>query len=69
MAEDTHSFLASSNLAEGVYDPETRIMRIEFRSGRTYAWENVEPFIWDHLKSAPSAGRYLQLYFPEGVEE
>jgi KTSC domain len=59
MGLDTHSFVASTNLRAGVYEEETKELTITFRDGRAWQYEGVPPDVWQGLRSAPSAGRYL----------
>lgn len=58
----------STNLSTGEFDAETGEMTITFNSGRTYLYRGVEPAMWERLKSAPSAGIFLNTYFPQGEE-
>ncbi len=50
----------SSNLYSVGYDNGT--MRIQFRSGRTYAYFNVPPNIHQGLMAAISHGSYFHAY-------
>lgn len=51
--------LSSSNLAGCEYDPDTRVLRIRFKSGRTYNYANVPQDVYEGLLSAPSPGQYF----------
>lgn len=51
--------LTSSNLAAAGYDPESRVLRIQFHNGRTYEYDNVPQHEYDGLISAGSAGQYF----------
>lgn len=55
---DSHRFVNSSNVVSGIYDKITKIMWISFNSGQ-YKYHDVPPEIWEGLKSAPSAGVYI----------
>ena len=68
MAVDQYDFTASANLAAGEYDDATSTMTIEFQNGRSYRYERVDPVLWDRLKSAPSAGIFLNANFKRGNE-
>ena len=57
----------STNLESGTYDPETKEMAITYHGGQTYVWDRVDPVMWDRLKSAPSAGRFMNEHFPNGT--
>lgn len=50
---------ASSNIAEGEYDPDVRLMRIAFRDGSAYQYSGVPPEVWLGLQHAASAGSYF----------
>lgn len=58
MAIETANF-ASSNLAAGSYDTDTRELTIEFTSGDSYIYSNVPADAWRGLRSAASAGSYF----------
>ncbi len=64
--QDQYQF-NSSNIDTGTYDPDTRTMTITFNKGATYTWDRVDPVMWDRLKSAPSAGRFLRENFGMGT--
>jgi len=51
--------LNSSNLMGYDYEPETRMLKITFMSGRTYIYEDVPQDVVDGLASAISPGRYF----------
>lgn len=46
-------------IASAGYDPETRRMEIEFRSGRTYTFEEVPLDVYESLLASDSPGRYF----------
>ncbi|MCL4535523.1 MAG: KTSC domain-containing protein [Bacteroidetes bacterium] len=49
----------SSNLASVGYDPATRTLEIELRSGRTYRYINVPKAVYEGLMAAESKGSYF----------
>ena len=51
--------LASSNLAGYDYDPQTRVLTIQFAHGRSYRYKDVPENIADELGSADSAGKFF----------
>jgi hypothetical protein len=51
--------IVSSMIASAGYDPDTRAMEIEFRSGKTYTFEEVPPYVFENLLSSDSPGRYF----------
>lgn len=54
--------VASSNLWAVDYNPQTRTLTIQFRSGRIYEYYNVPQNVFDGLLAAPSKGRYHHRY-------
>lgn len=50
--------LASSWLTSGDYDPDTRILNVETRDGRTYTSTGVPPDVALGLKTAGSPGQF-----------
>lgn len=57
-AADTFVFANSSNVVSGDYGENSRVMHIEFKSGR-YAYHGIPKEVWEGLKAAPSAGAYI----------
>jgi hypothetical protein len=51
--------LRSSNIAACGYDPETRVLRVEFTGGATYEYAGVDPSAYEGLVGADSAGEYF----------
>ena len=51
--------VSSSNLAAVGYDPNTKILEIEFHGGSVYAYSDVPQDIFDELMSAESHGKYF----------
>lgn len=49
----------SSNLASVGYDPQTRILEIEFRNGAIYQYRGVPSAVFLTLMYSPSPGRYF----------
>jgi hypothetical protein len=55
----THDTPTSSNIARIQYDAETAVLKVEFRSGKTYSYADVPMDIVNAFVSAPSAGKFL----------
>lgn len=55
----THDTPTSSNIARLQYDPDTAVLRVEFRSGKTYAYSDVPYDVFNVFQSAPSAGKFF----------
>jgi hypothetical protein len=51
--------IVSSMIASAGYDADTRVMEIEFRSGKTYTFEEVPPYVFENLLASDSPGRYF----------
>lgn len=51
--------VTSSNLKSVGYDPETRILEIEFQRGQVYHYQGVPQEVYDGLMAAESPGRYF----------
>jgi len=51
--------VSSSNLASVGYDSTTRTLRVEFRSGAVYEYDNVPEAEYQGLMNASSKGSYL----------
>lgn len=51
-------FFKSSAISWAGYDEENEKMKIHFRGGNTYIYEDVDPFTWDYFCRADSKGRY-----------
>ncbi len=49
----------SSTVARAVYHPRSEIMRIWFRSGKTYIYTGVSIECWEKFVTAPSRGQYV----------
>lgn len=50
----------SSNLAAIGYDANTHTLAIEFKSGGTYEYYDVEESVYEGLRTASSHGQYFQ---------
>ena len=48
----------SSNIDAYAYDPHTKILSIEFKSGRTYNYSGVDHTTADAFDTAESKGRF-----------
>jgi hypothetical protein len=61
--------VASSNIAEIGYDPESQTLEILFHGGRLYRYYNVPQFHFERLIEAASVGGYFNAeirgQFPE----
>ncbi len=51
--------VSSSNLASVGYDPERRILEVEFLNRSVYQYLNVPSYVYSGLMSAGSHGSYL----------
>jgi KTSC domain len=49
----------SSNVSGFEYDPETKDLRVGFKSGGLYAYKNVSPVMYEGLTKVESAGSYI----------
>jgi len=52
----------SSNIAAVGYDEETKELRIEFNSGKTYSYQDVPKELATDLLYADSVGRYFHAH-------
>jgi hypothetical protein len=52
----------SSNLRSVGYDPELKILEVEFQEGRVYSYKNVPNDIFEGLINAPSKGKFFAHY-------
>jgi hypothetical protein len=55
----THDTPNSSNIAQVKYDDDRGTLYIDFRSGKTYRYDDVPYEIWNGLLEAPSVGQYF----------
>lgn len=51
--------LASSNLDAMRYDPETQVLEVRFKSGKTYPYNGVPQAIAEGLETASSPGSFF----------
>ena len=51
--------VSSSAIASAGYDAETKHAHIEFNSGKTYEYPDVEPHEYEALVNAPSIGAHF----------
>jgi hypothetical protein len=51
--------MPSTVISTFTYDPETRSLRIEFRSGLVYEYLDVPQMVFDDMKNSPAKGIYL----------
>lgn len=51
--------LASSSVASAGYDDSTRVLEIEFKSGRIYQFDDVPRGVFDWLLRTPNKGSYV----------
>lgn len=54
-----HDFPTSTHIARIKYDADTAVLTVEFRSGTTYHYEDVEYEVVNKFIEAPSAGKYF----------
>ena len=56
----------SSNIAAVGYDGEEKELRIEFNSGKTYAYQDVPSELFDGIMEAKSVGKYFHANIRNG---
>ena len=49
----------SSQVTHAGYDPETKILQIQYKSGGTYKYKDVSQENYDKLQKAESFGKYM----------
>jgi hypothetical protein len=49
----------SSAISSVGYDPRSRILEVEFRSGAVYDYSGVTPRLWAAFLEAPSKGTFF----------
>lgn len=54
--------VSSSDLHSVGYDPETKVLEIEFHSGGIYQYSNIPETIFEQLMSAPSHGKFFHAH-------
>lgn len=58
----------SSNVAAIGHEPSVNLLRVQYRDGRTYDFEDVSPDKYASLVAAPSKGRWLAANVKNGME-
>lgn len=53
----------SSNIASIGYDPESKLMHVEFKDGATYKLHGVEAEEYRQFMAAPSKGAHYHTHF------
>jgi hypothetical protein len=51
--------LASQAIVSAGYDPQAKILELEFRNGRIYRYLGVPPGVYEFLLRTPSKGGYV----------
>lgn len=51
--------LVSTAVVSAGYDPETRVLEIEFRGGRIYRYRDVPPSVYEFLRRTRSKGGFV----------
>ncbi len=51
--------ISSGHIKNVQYDPEVRVMFVEFNNGSRYKYNNVDPTVFTAFMDAPSKGNYL----------
>ena len=57
--------VSSSNLSSVGYDPASKILEIEFHSGRVYQYFNVPESVYHGLMNASSKGGYFNQHIKD----
>lgn len=52
----------SSNIAAIGYDPASKTVQVDFKTGKKYHYQNVPQETFDELKAAPSVGKHLNAH-------
>jgi hypothetical protein len=58
--------LASSHLAAATYDPQRRVLEVEFRNGAVYRYLHISPALYKALIYAPSHGAFFDAFIKKG---
>ena len=56
----------SSNLASVGYDPDSKILEVEFHNATVFQYRNIPGPIFKSLMSAPSIGKYFNAKIRNG---
>lgn len=59
-------YVTSSNILSIGYDPDNRILEVEFTTGAVYQYYDVPQSIYDGLMAADSHGTFLSAYVKKG---
>ncbi|UGY07464.1 KTSC domain-containing protein [Bradyrhizobium quebecense] len=51
--------VTSSNIAEVGYDPNSRILEVQFKTGAVYQYFDISQQVYDELMRASSIGGYV----------
>lgn len=49
----------SSNIAAIGYDPASKTLQVDFKTGKRYQYQNVSPETFAEFKAADSVGKYF----------
>lgn len=60
--------MSSTAIDSIAYDPDRRELRITFKSGRTYVYEDVPVYTYEALLSAESQGAYFNRNIRDAYE-
>jgi len=52
----------SSNIAAIGYDPGGKKLRVQFKTGKTYEYEDVSLGRWDDFRNSESKGKHFQQF-------
>lgn len=61
-------FVDSSNIEAIGYDSSQQQLHVQFKSGQTYVYYNVEESVFEEFKQAESKGKFLHAHI-KGVYE
>ena len=57
-----HQFENSTSISSVEYEPETKVLTVEFKSGKSYSYADVPQETYDAFVNSQSAGRFFQTY-------
>jgi len=60
-----HTPVNSSMIQSVGHDPETLVMEVKFKSGKTYPYQNVDVEEFEALRDAPSVGKHFNEFWRE----
>jgi hypothetical protein len=49
----------STNVVSAGYDPEFKVLMVEFKGGSVYLYADCPPEVWEEMQKATSAGKFL----------